>query len=244
MQMLTLAKNVANSFLNRVGLEVGRYRPEYDSQHRLVRSLNHFHINSVIDIGANQGQFAKGLRMLGYSGKIISFEPLLEAHSLLIQNARKDRNWTVFERCALGSENGVAKINIAGNSVSSSVLSMAPVHSQVLASSSYVATDQVPIFRLDDVLPKESMESDQLFLKLDTQGYESQVLKGATRTLQLARGLVVETSLTELYVGETLWLPMIHLLEELGFHVWSIDPGFTDNRIGRTLQCDFTFFRN
>ena len=91
-------------------------------------ALRHSHIDLVIDIGANEGQFAKELRAGGYSGRIVSFEPLSAAHRRLLQESNRDSAWHVHPRCALGDRLGEIELNISGNSVSSSILPMLASH--------------------------------------------------------------------------------------------------------------------
>ncbi|EED36447.1 conserved hypothetical protein [Luminiphilus syltensis NOR5-1B] len=83
--------------------------------------MNQVRIDTVFDIGVNIGQFAQELRSVGFFGKIISFDPLTTAHAQLTIAAARDQEWLVYPRSAVGNEDGEIEINIAGNSVSSSV---------------------------------------------------------------------------------------------------------------------------
>ncbi len=80
-------------------------------------------------------------------------------------------------------------------------------------------------------------------MKIDTQGYEWNVLDGAEETLSKLKGLHCELSLVQLYEGQRLWLELLGRLEKEGFTLWNLQPGFTDTTSGRTLQVDATFFR-
>ena len=82
-----------------------------------------------------------------------------------------------------------------------------------------------------------------IFIKIDTQGYEWQVLDGAEEALKLACGLHLELSLVPLYAGQHLWMNIIERLNSKGFDLWNINKGFTDSRDGRLLQIDATFFK-
>ena len=143
----------------------------------------------------------------------------------------------------MGDQDGEIEIHIAGNSVSSSVLPMMEAHSSAAEGSAYVGIEKTPIFRLDSVAPSYLAQSSRPFLKIDTQGYEWQVLDGARETLSQCQGVLCELSLVPLYEGQHLWMEMIQRLESEGFTLWSIQKGFTDLRDGRTLQVDATFFR-
>ncbi len=85
--------------------------------------------------------------------------------------------------------------------------------------------------------------SSRTFIKIDTQGFEWQVLDGAPNTLRHAKGVLCELSLLPLYEEQKLWKEMIERLEAEGFTLWFIQRGFTDPRDGRSLQMDAAFFR-
>lgn len=81
-------------------------------------------VNLVFDIGANAGQFAQSLRELGYRGRIVSFEPQSEAREQLERAASVDPLWEVAPKAAIGAEDGEIELNLAANSISSSLLPM------------------------------------------------------------------------------------------------------------------------
>ena len=132
---------------------------------------------------------------------------------------------------------------MAGNSVSSSVLPMMDYHSSAASGSAYIRSEMVPIFRLDSIAQECLKKSHRPFLKVDTQGFEWQVLDGATKTMPHLRGVLCELSLVSLYEGQHLWLEIIERLEGEGFTLWCVQKGFTDPRDGRALQLDAVFFR-
>jgi hypothetical protein len=134
-------------------------------------------------------------------------------------------------------------MHVAGNSVSSSALKMLDAHLKAAPQSAYVRNEPVPLRRLDTIGADFVHPDSILFLKIDTQGFETQVLQGAPISLQKAVGLHVELSLLPLYDGQCLYDEMIARLKALGFDLWDILPGFTDPRSGRLLQADATFFR-
>ena len=196
-----------------------------------------------MDIGANTGQFASEVRKKGYNGKIISFEPLADARKKLEENASKDKNWIVHEQAALGDHNGFVDINISKNSVSSSILPMLSSHFEAENNSVYIGREKTPIITLDSVAKKYLTQSSNCFIKIDTQGYEWQVLDGAINTLKNSKGILCELSLVSLYKGQYLWKEMIERFEKEGFVLWSIQKAFFDKRNGRTLQMDAVFIK-
>ena len=80
-------------------------------------------------------------------------------------------------------------------------------------------------------------------MKIDTQGFEWQVLNGAQNVLPGIHGILLELSLIPLYEGQHLWQEMIVRLEQEGFTFWALQPGFVDPHNGRTLQVDGIFYR-
>jgi FkbM family methyltransferase len=239
--MKSSLKDAVRSLAEATGLEV-RKTSVYTSQklrHHLL--FSQLHIDLVLDGGANTGQFARQCRAAGYSGKILSFEPSASAHAVLLRSAASDPLWTVADRMALGAANGETEINIAVNSYSSSILPMLDAHRSAAPNSAYLQKERVPLRRLDDVLAATVPGHNNIFLKLDVQGYESHVLAGATQVLAHSVAVQLEMSLIPLYEGETL-MPQMHAnLAALGFALWDLEPSFRDPASGRLLQVDGIF---
>lgn len=236
-------KRLIRKTVRSMGWELTRFRPESSEWARLTRMLSAHAVSTVLDVGANTGQYAKNLRDAGFSGRIISFEPVLEAHAQLCRAARNDSRWTVAERMAISDRDGRAEIHVASNLASSSLLPMLDSHRAADPSSGFVATQMVPIARLDGVADRFLDSGEPFFIKIDVQGFESKVLDGAPMLLKRGVGLQLELSLIPLYEGETLFQPMLKRLSESSFDLWSLIPGFVDNRTGRLLQVDGVFFR-
>ena len=209
---------------------------------QLLRGFNAFGIDLVFDVGANTGQFACEIRDNGFRGRIVSFEPLSGAHRELTVAAANDPLWSVHERCALGDKEGSVVLNIAGNSVSSSVLEMAAAHAAAAPGSAYVGQEETALTKLDSVAHRYLGNSQRPFLKIDTQGFEWQVLTGAEQPLPSIQGVLCELSLVTLYEGQHLWRDLVDRLEGSGFTLWGLQPSFMDQR-GRNLQSDAIFFR-
>ncbi|MBC7751331.1 MAG: FkbM family methyltransferase [Candidatus Saccharibacteria bacterium] len=238
-----MIKNSIRKKIRQIGWDLHRLNPSGDPGTQIVAALNHARVNTVFDIGANAGQFAKEIRELGFAGKIVSFEPLTSARKKLSPLAARDRDWIVHDQCALGDHDGEIEINISGNSVSSSVLPMLESHCNAAMGSAYVGSERIPIFMLDNIANRYLQESSNLFIKIDTQGYEWQVLDGASESLKRARGLLCELSLVPLYHGQRLWRDIVDRLEQEGFMLWALQKGFTDPRTGQSLQMDGIFLR-
>ncbi len=229
--------------LRRIGYDIVRYRPVTDAGLiRRIRLFNHYGVDVVLDVGANVGQYGSQLRKAGYHGKIVSFEPLSTAFSELQRAADGDSDWKILNM-ALGDANGSAEINVAANSFSSSLLEMLPAHKQAAPDSVYVGKETITIRRLDSDFEQLVGPAEHVFMKIDTQGFERQVLEGAGSVLGRVCGLQLEMSLVALYSGEFLFRDMWDFLIERGYTLISLEPGFSDPVSGRLLQVDGVFFR-
>ena len=227
--------------LRRAGIEVHRRTIHNSTEVQLARLLRETGIDLVLDVGANAGQYAAGLRILGYAGRIVSFEPLSTAHAQLGRAALRG-GWEVAPRMAIGEADGDITINLAGNSVSSSILDMLPTHANAAPGSAYVSSETVPLRRLDGVAGEYMAGARRILLKIDTQGYEDRVLAGAAGVLDRFAAIQTELSLVPLYEGQTLFDEMRRRIEAAGFELYAVFPGYVDERTGQTLQLD-GFFR-
>lgn len=241
--MLREIKKLVKNLLQACGWSLRRYNASADLDLQLLAAMNYVQTDIVFDIGANAGQFAQQLRSVGFSETIISFEPLSIAHAQLTARSARDAAWLAHPRSAVGDDDGEIDINIAGNSVSSSVLPMLDAHSSAAPGSAYVSSELTPLVRLDTVARQYLNASSRPFIKIDTQGFEWQVLDGAAHTLKQAHGVLLELSLMPLYDGQKLWLEMVQRMELEGFTLWAIQKGFTDPQTGRSLQADAIFLR-
>lgn len=239
MGMLSTA---VKSGLRKLGYVASRYDHKRDPLAVRKHFLEVHGINLVLDVGANSGQFAQQLIESGYNGKIVSFEPLSAAFEALSEAAQNYSNWYVVH-CALGDEEGVAEINVAGNSWSSSLLAMLPAHKKLASNSAYVTTETIQITTLDALYSSYRWGGSRAFLKIDTQGFTMKVLDGGNQTLEEIQGLQVEMSLVPLYDGEPLIGEIVSFLQGKGFTLVFVVPGFIDNSTGQQLQVDGLFFR-
>jgi FkbM family methyltransferase len=225
----------------RFGVELLRFNAtnSLDAARPLV--LRDQGVDLVVDVGANEGQWARELRAEGYRGTIVSFEPLSAAHTRLARTARGDAAWVVH-RTALGDHDGEGRLNVAGNAgASSSLLTMAESHERAAPDARYVAQETVRVSRLDALdLPA----GGRLMLKLDVQGAERAVLAGARTTLERVRMVECELSLVELYDGQALMAELVDLLGSIGFALWGLRPGLADQARGQLLQVDGLFVRD
>lgn len=229
--------------MHSIGIEVFRYDPSATLFGRFAAALKAFEIDCILDVGANEGQFGESLRASGYIGEIVSFEPLKLAHINLLKVSKDDPHWQVHSRCAVGDSLGDIDINVAANSVSSSILPMLSSHIEAAPQASYIGKDTCSVITLDSIQSTYLDGAKSVLVKIDTQGYEWQVLDGASDIIHNARGVLIEMSLIPLYEGQKLWKDTTRRLESEGFTLWALQPAFIDPVNGRTLQLDGLFFR-
>jgi FkbM family methyltransferase len=231
--------------LRRLGYEVHAYTPGpvlSDEDVRRVKLLRSEGIDAVLDVGANAGQYAQRLRAAGYTGRIVSFEPLAEAFAALQRAAAADPRWDA-RRLALGDADGEGAIHVAANSWSSSLLDMGERHLASAPESAYISTEQVATARLDTIWDDVVGAEERPFLKLDVQGFELHVLRGASARLDRLVGVQAELALVHLYEGDSLWRDVVAYLDSHGFELAGLEPGFEDPQTGRMLQVDGIFLR-
>lgn len=238
-----MVKALVRRAIRNFGIEVSRYDPAHSEYARFQSMLTSHGVNLLFDVGANQGGFAKDLREIGYRNRIVSFEPLSEAWNQLKAASSSDPLWEVAPRGAIGAEEGEIEMHVAANSVSSSALGMLDAHLKAAPNSGYVTTEKAQLRRLDSLGAEYLRPDSVLFIKIDTQGFEGQVLRGAREILKRTVGLRLELSFVPLYENQPLFDDLISELKELGFDLWGWTPEFYDPTTGRLLQGDGTFFR-
>jgi FkbM family methyltransferase len=199
-------------------------------------------IDLIIDVGANKGQFVGWMRERGYAGRIISFEPQAEAFNACSSRWGDDPIWEGVH-CALGETFGEIEMQLAANSVSSSILPMLQSHVTALPESHIVSSEKVTLSRLDDEVEKRLNGETRLFLKIDTQGFEMPVLRGAGALMDRVGLIEVELSLVPLYAGQALLAEVWSNIEAMGFTPIWVEQGFSDAREARLLQVDALFVR-
>ncbi len=229
--------------MRKLGYDIAGFSPLTHPLARRQQILESSNVDTVLDVGANIGQFARHLRQdAGYRRRILSFEPLPEAFRILAANAQRDPAWEAFNY-AIGDTNEFLEINISGNSHSSSLREILPAHVNSEPRSGYVGKETVQVRTLDSVFPEMCGTSGSVYLKIDTQGFEDKVLKGATDSLPFIGVVQLEMSLVPLYAGEQLFPEMCPRMRELGYSLVGIETGFSDRESGNVLQVDGTFRR-
>jgi FkbM family methyltransferase len=227
----------------RLGYDLTPRRKAKAPHAQLVAVLVQFRITCVLDVGANVGQYGALLREWGYARRIVSFEPQASAHAALERRAAGDPAWQVAPLMALGNRAGQIELEVSAESDMSSILPQSALLRQVSPSSAVVRKETVPLRRLDEVAGSYLRPEDRVFLKIDTQGYDAEVLAGAGNLLNRLAGIQLEMSLVPLYEGERDFRAMLDDLAGLGFEPYLFLPGYFERKLARQLQVDGVFIR-
>jgi FkbM family methyltransferase len=188
--------------------------------------LQRLRINCFLDVGANRGQYARQLRRMGYTGHILSFEPSHSEFLAAVDLAGNDPLWKPFE-LALGSENTSRPLNvIEGATVFSSFLK--PIHDNAskydFPEEARVTAEVVQVRRLDSLLDAllKDIVAPRVFLKIDTQGYDMEVVKGAAGCILWIVGLQSELSVTPIYKDMPHYTDALAYYESLGLSLMDL----------------------
>ncbi len=200
-----------------------RVSSQYTLRTHLISVFRDYEIDTVIDVGANAGQFGASLRNLGFSGEIHSFEPVNEVYDALLAATKNDSRWTAYN-VALGAAPGKDIINVCRGSVFSSILS-ANNYGKTWELMEVAHQQEIIISTIDEFIAQlPAAKSKRLFLKMDTQGYDLKVFEGAKKSYDHIRGLMTELSLIPLYEGMPNYLEALSIYNEQGFSVSGIYP--------------------
>lgn len=195
---------LVDSLLKSVGLTVHRWPSPHTVLRHLQLVFERLDIDCVVDVGANRGQFARSLRDdIGFTGWILSFEPHPELHAGLQAAAAGDARWRVAPY-AVGREAGQLPFFITGATDNASMLKPNAFGRETFGETLDVKGQiDVPVHRLDSVLPSFLADTGarRPFLKIDTQGFDLEVLAGAEGVHDRLRGVLLEAALQHSYDG-------------------------------------------
>jgi FkbM family methyltransferase len=220
-------------FIRRHGYDLIRYpMPEwYLLREGLAEIFSTFRINCVIDAGANRGQYGEFLRNMGYRNRLASFEPIPAMFKVLEEKSRNDPDWHVYN-LALGSSNQALDLNVTSSEEFSSLLPVNSYGDEHFHDRMAVKrTERVDVVRLDSILDQVTagLEDPRIYLKMDTQGYDLQVLEGLGERLPSVLGLQSEVALLPIYEGMPDYLTALARYNALGFWITSLVPVSREN---------------
>lgn len=222
-----LKYRIANAF----GYELVKIRRTHLTLERhLAEVLRTRAIGCVVDVGANAGQYGRLLRRIGYRGWIVSFEPDPAVFERLEKSARKDPRWLV-QRLACGREDGTLPLHrMSSTDLSSFRAPTRRCGERFGSGAAVLGVESVPVRRLDGLADElfDGLGRDQLFLKMDTQGWDLEVFAGAAGLLDRIEGLQSELSVLPLYEGMPGYLDALAEYRRHGFEPSGFYPVFRD----------------
>lgn len=228
-KMNTILRNAITKLAEKAGYTIiPTWRMKgLDFSNYLASLFHHYAIDCVFDVGANKGQYGSFLRQhVGFTGTILSFEPVEKNISALKTETAVDPKWFVYGH-ALGSENTRSRLNVMKSDVFSSFLT--PVHDDVTAFKGQNEIDHVEVVevkRLDDIVEslRQAHPFTNVYLKLDTQGHDLEVVKGAGAALQYVKCLQSEISMRKIYRDMPDYTTSLEVFEDLGYVVSNMFP--------------------
>jgi FkbM family methyltransferase len=196
---------------------------------------------TVLDVGANVGQFAVAAAKLFPNVQIYSFEPVPDCAERLRTNVSRFKNIVIYP-FALGETEGQVPFRVNTHSHSSSALPLARAHREAFPQARETQVIDVKLSTMDKVFASVEFQRPVL-LKLDVQGYETQTLRGGVETLKRVDYVVLEASFKPLYEGEPLFMDIVRMMEEWGFRFERPVGWLEAPRSGEILQVDALFVR-
>jgi FkbM family methyltransferase len=227
------------NILRRRGFEVVRVHPNPSLLALHVgRLLRRFEIDLVLDVGARVGDYGAWLRHNGFTGRIVSFEPVEASFVDLRRRSEGDPNWKAVN-VALGASSEAREINVTGLTYFSSFLEPNDYSRTEFGRSSAVQrSERVQIRRLDDLRSELDIRpTSRVYLKMDTQGWDLEVLRGARECLPLVHAIQSEVSVLPIYDGIPSWTESIAEFARLGFALSGLFPVNLDSKM-RVIEFD------
>ena len=239
-----MLKSIRRFISQKLGVDIVRTTTFHrDMDEHLARLIAAKGIDAVIDVGANNGQYARMLRKIGFTGTIYSFEPVAHVYAALAASAADDSRWHCFP-FALGDKDETRTINVYSSDVFSSFLTANDYSKGIWNSLNTVREEQVEVKRLDAVfsgLPGRE-ELTNFMLKLDTQGFDVQVFRGAAETLPHVAVLQSELGLVPIYDDATDPYAILKEYHAAGFFVSGMYPINRDPSLA-IIEFDVTLVR-
>ena len=248
MELKKSAKGAVNQLVNRLGYVTFQKEnlASFPLSKHLADLFDLYRIDCVFDVGGNEGSYGSLLReRVGYQGTILSVEPVPEHAERLRARAAGDRNWIV-RQVALGAQPGELAMNVTRHGVFSSFLT--PDNSRMsdfAGQNDVLRTEPVEVMTFEALLAwarAAGVTAGNVYLKLDTQGYDLEVLKGAGTALAAVRALQTEMSVQPIYRGMPDYRAALDYIESLGFVLSGIFPVTLDQRM-RLIEYDCIMVR-
>jgi FkbM family methyltransferase len=236
------AKDFLKKLLLSFGLDVKLASP---STRKRFTFLQDYGINTVFDVGANIGQFAGEIKESLPDSWVYSFEPVFDTYQKLrVCRAARFGRFKAFN-IALGNVDGEETFFRNAFTPSSSLLPQTKLQTEVFPHTKDVSTQHVKVRRLDSLISEETFPelARDYMLKLDVQGYEDRVLKGATGILQSVKVIICEVSFLNFYDTQCSFAEVYDIMRGSGFLCAGGLANYLDRNNGIPLQEDVLFVR-
>lgn len=229
--------NPLRKLIQKTGLDLHRYRPSVDK----LSYFKTFNFQTILDIGANTGQFACSIRQALPEAQIYSFEPLKSCFEALVASRGGDTRFKAFNY-ALGEKNEEVEMHKSAYSPSSSILEMSQTHKELFPHTKEHTSEKIRIKRLDDVAQDLNL-AKEILIKVDVQGFEDRVLAGGQQTFSLAKAVIMEVSFVKLYEGQPSFDQLYTSLKKLGFEYKGSLEQKNDKHSGAVISEDSLFIK-
>jgi len=244
-EVVSRVSNRINEVLMRLGLILTRRANVIPSERLSQSRQNLFRIldfEVVVDVGANSGQWASSIRLDGYTGLIVSLEPIPRVFTELALNAVADEKWIAING-AIDSARGLRDLYISSNhGLSSSFFPLLDDHKIAVPEVNFIGVEQVETYPLEELLLM--YQSQRFFIKIDTQGSELIALQSmSTESFKKILAVEVEVSLVGTYESCPLIEEIISYMRTRNFRPYRIENGLARPNFGQQVQVDILFIR-
>ncbi len=234
-------KKYIHKFTRSLGFDFYALKDKSDGELLRLRWLKERNIKTVLDIGANEGQFALMIRELLPQATICSFEPIPTCYKQLLTNFTNDKAFKGFN-FAIGEKDETIEMNINDFTPSSSLLEIEELHVENFKHTAHSKKQQIQVKSLDG-LAGELNVAKPYMVKIDTQGYEDKVIKGGQKLLAAADVIFIELTYSPLYKEQTLFDDIYNDLVKLGFRYHGNFEELLSPINGAVLQSDGVFIK-
>jgi FkbM family methyltransferase len=232
----TLLKTLLRSAFRSVGYDLSGTRP---GRQEFLKSRS---IDTIIDVGANEGQFAHEVRDRGYTGSIISFEPIRDIYARLVDSFANDSLWKGYN-LGVSNKSGEAVIGVSELNVFSSMHKLRAAASKFDERSKVVRVETITTTTLDALA--DEIKGKRIFLKIDTQGHERECLEGIGKLEKRVEGVQLELPLSALYDNVWNFHEALGFMKQLGFIPCMFSPvSYHKNDAVAMVEVDCTFRRH
>jgi len=233
-----------NYLINLFGYEVLKKKKIQTINNHLEYIFNKTKIDYVIDVGANEGQFALSLRRINYKGDILSFEPTSKPYKKLVENSKNDSHWNVM-KIALGEKKELRKINVFEASDLNSFYEASELgKSRFNKRMKKIKTETIEIKTLDSILKKIDLKNKNIFLKIDTQGFDINVFRGAKKHMSKICALMSEIPIQKIYKTTQSYHDILKEYESHKFQISGIFPVSQNKKNHTAIEFDCVMLKS